>query len=56
MRGAVLTTAAFSLLVLGGLLWVAYVIRRDRRRLRELDDWWAKREAARERERTRGER
>ena len=47
MRGAVLTTAAFSLLLLGGLLWLEYVKRRE---LRTLEAWWA------QRERTRGER
>jgi len=47
MRGAVLTAATFSLLVLGGLLWLEYVKRRE---LRTLEAWWA------QRERTRGER
>ena len=49
MKGAVYTAAAFSLLVLGGLLWLEWTIKRD---ARELEHWWA----ARERERTRGER
>jgi len=40
----VATIAAFSLLVLGGLLWVEYTIKRD---LRELEDWWAARERRR---------
>jgi len=47
MRSAVYTTAAVSLLVLGGLLWLEYVRRRE---LRTLEAWWA------QRERTRGER
>ena len=47
MKAAVYTAAAFSLAVIGGLLWLEYTIKRD---LRELEDWWAKRE------RTRGER
>ena len=49
MKAAVYTAAAFSLAVIGGLLWLEVSLRRE---LRELEDWWAKRE----RERTRGER
>jgi len=44
VRATVLTTAAVSLLVLGGLLWLEYTIKRD---LRELEDWWAERERRR---------
>ena len=44
MRAAVYTCAAFSLLVLGGLLWLEYTIKRD---LRELEDWWSERERRR---------
>jgi len=49
MRAAVYTATIFSLAIIGGLLWLEWSLKRD---ARELENWWA----ARERERTRGER